>query len=75
MPDGNLHHVIAEFPFDPQYKVDVLKPRLMYCLIHFGQLLFALNKLAVMGLLPTHASDWLANMPVPQTVERSYAAL
>lgn len=53
------------FPRDPTGRLDTLLPRLIYCAIHFGQLLFVLNKLNSMGLLPTHASDWLASLPVP----------
>jgi len=51
------------FPREP--RLDTLLPRLIYCACHFGQLVFVLNKLNSMGLLPTHASDWMASLPVP----------
>ncbi|GBF88021.1 1-acyl-sn-glycerol-3-phosphate acyltransferase [Raphidocelis subcapitata] len=53
------------FPSDPAGRLDTFTPRLIYCAIQFGQLLFVLNKLNSMGLLPTHASDWMASLPVP----------
>ena len=51
-------------PFrDP--RVDTLMPQLLYCLIQCGGLCVALYKLNSMGLLPTHTSDWISQMPVP----------
>jgi hypothetical protein len=32
----------------------------------------ALYKLNAMGLLPTHASDWVSNMKPPTPVEHAY---
>jgi len=65
----------AAFPNDPEGQLDTILPRLLYCLIYFGQFLFALYKLNNMGLLPTHASDWLFGVPPPPVLEHSYAAL
>jgi hypothetical protein len=55
--------------------LDTLLPRLVYCAVHFGQLLFVLNKLNSMGLLPTHASDWMATLPVPPPAVSTVQAL
>lgn len=63
------------FQQDSEGKLDVITPRLLYCLIYCGQLLFVMNKLNNMGLLPTHPSDWLSGMPVPKFMETSYGAL
>lgn len=65
----------AVFPSDAERKLDTFTPRLLYCLINVGQFIFALHKLNAMGLLPTHASDWLSAIAVPQSLEHSYGAL
>jgi hypothetical protein len=62
----------AAFPADPEGKLDTLTPRLLYCLIQAGQLIFVLYKLNNMGLLPTHPSDWLSAAAAPQSIEYSY---
>mmetsp|Transcript_15862 Transcript_15862/g.49847 ORF Transcript_15862/g.49847 Transcript_15862/m.49847 type:complete len:179 (-) Transcript_15862:14-550(-) len=51
--------------------VDVLMPRLLFCLINLGGLLFASYKLNNMGLLPTSSSDWIAGLAAPKTLEFS----
>jgi hypothetical protein len=43
--------------------------------VQVGQLLFVLNKLNSMGLLPTHASDWMSTLPVPPPASVSVQAL
>eukprot|EP00879_Flechtneria_rotunda_P003947 GHRR01004187.1.p1 GENE.GHRR01004187.1~~GHRR01004187.1.p1 ORF type:complete len:173 (+),score=50.91 GHRR01004187.1:209-727(+) len=63
------------FPPDAERKLDTFSPRLLYCVINIGQFIFALYKLNAMGLLPTHASDWLSAVAAPQAVEHSYGAL
>jgi hypothetical protein len=63
------------FPPDPERKLDTLSPRLLFCLIQAGQFGFALHKLNTMGLLPTHASDWLTSVAAPLSVEHAYGAL
>lgn len=65
----------AAFPADPDRKLDTFTPRLLYCLIHLGQFVFGLYKLNAMGLLPTHASDWLSAIAAPKSLEHSYGAL
>jgi len=51
---------------------DVTTPRLMYCAIQLIGLALALRKLNAMGLLPTHASDWLSGLKPPVFYERAY---
>ena len=51
---------------------DVTTPRLMYCGIQLIGLALALRKLNAMGLLPTHASDWLSGLKPPVFYERAY---
>eukprot|EP01025_Chloroclados_australasicus_P042276 TRINITY_DN4499_c0_g1_i1.p2 TRINITY_DN4499_c0_g1~~TRINITY_DN4499_c0_g1_i1.p2 ORF type:complete len:175 (-),score=13.76 TRINITY_DN4499_c0_g1_i1:319-843(-) len=47
--------------------LDVLGPRLLYCLIYGGQVIFGMYKLNGMGLLPTAPADLLSSVaPVPQ---------
>ncbi|KAK9842355.1 hypothetical protein WJX81_008162 [Elliptochloris bilobata] len=52
-------------------KLNILYPRLLYCLIQAGGLAFALWKLNGMGLLPTHASDYVSALAVPRALEFS----
>jgi hypothetical protein len=65
----------AAFPPDPERKLDTFSPRLLFCVIHFGQFLFALHRLNGMGLLPTHASDWLSSVAAPVSIEHAAGAL
>ena len=55
--------------------VDALLPRLLFCAVHCCTLLFALYKLDKMGLLPTHASDWLPSAPPLPQLEMAYSGL
>lgn len=63
------------FPPDPDRKLDTFTPRLLFCLIQLGQVVFGLHKLNTMGLLPTHPSDWLSAVAAPLSMEHSYGAL
>jgi hypothetical protein len=60
------------FKADAEFKLDTLTPRLLYCLVHSGQIVFGLYKLNAMGLLPVHASDWISTMEVPRAMEQSF---
>ena len=51
---------------------DVTVPRIMFCSIQLVGLCLALNKLNAMGLLPTHASDWVSGLAPPRAIERAY---
>ena len=64
------------FPKEEDWpQLDVLLPRLLYCLVHTAQLIFGLYKLNGMGLLPVFPSDWISTMSVPKTMEHAYAAM
>lgn len=52
--------------------VDLTGPRLVFCAIQVLGLGMALYKLNAMGLLPTHASDWLSGMKPPTPIEHAY---
>ncbi len=52
-------------------KLNILFPRILYCLIQGGALAFGLWKLHTMGLLPTHASDFVSSLKVPVSQEFS----
>jgi len=65
----------AAFPRDPDGKVSPVLPRLLYCLVHGGQLALVLHKLSAMGLLPTEPSDWLSWAPAPAPAHVAGGAL
>jgi hypothetical protein len=44
--------------------LDVITPRLLYCLVQVGQLVFGMYKLNGMGLLPVYPSDWISAIKV-----------
>ena len=52
-------------------RVNTTGPRLLYCAIQLSGLGFALYKLANVGLLPTHISDWVSGVQVPKAAEYS----
>ena len=52
-------------------RLNILVPRLLYCLIQAGGLAFGLWKLNTMGLLPTHPSDYVSSLLVPAAQEFS----
>ena len=60
---------------DSDKNVSVAVPRLMFCGIQLIGLYLALNKLNNMGLLPTHASDWVSGMKPPRQLERAYGGV
>ena len=60
---------------DGDKNVSVAVPRLMFCGIQLIGLYLALNKLNNMGLLPTHASDWVSGMNPPRQLERAYGGV
>ncbi|KAK9682903.1 hypothetical protein RND81_10G105500 [Saponaria officinalis] len=52
-------------------KVDLLGPKLVYLALNLVGLGLGVWKLNTLGLLPTHASDWVSSLPPPQDVEYS----
>ncbi|KAF5838952.1 hypothetical protein DUNSADRAFT_1897 [Dunaliella salina] len=64
------------FQKEPEWpQLDVLLPRLLFCLVQGAQIVFGLYKLNNMGLLPVYPSDWISSMKVPETLEHSYPSL
>jgi hypothetical protein len=55
--------------------VDTQLPRLAFVALNCVGLLFALNKLDKMGLLPTHASDWQPSAAPLHALETASAGL
>ncbi|XP_074280441.1 uncharacterized protein LOC141605525 [Silene latifolia] len=52
-------------------KVDLLLPKVVYIALNLVGLGLGVWKLNTLGLLPTHASDWVSSLPPPQDVEYS----
>mmetsp|Transcript_4152 Transcript_4152/g.10383 ORF Transcript_4152/g.10383 Transcript_4152/m.10383 type:complete len:172 (-) Transcript_4152:479-994(-) len=69
LSSGQMFPKEADWP-----QLDVLLPRILYCLIQCGQIIFGLYKLNGMGLLPVYPSDWISSIKVPDTLEHAYAA-
>lgn len=65
MKSGNAFRPI------PGSRVDVITPRLLFCGIHFLGLSFAIYRVNMMGLLPTHVSDWLSLIQAHKVVGTS----
>lgn len=65
----------ASFRSIPGSKVDVLMPRILFCGIHLLGFLFALYRVNLMGLLPTHVSDWLSLIHANRVAETSVSSL
>lgn len=55
-------------------RLNILLPRLLYCVINLGGFIFALWKVNGMGLLPTHASDYVSAMKIPQAQQLAQGA-
>ncbi|KAH9534811.1 hypothetical protein CY35_17G023000 [Sphagnum magellanicum] len=56
-------------------RTDILLPKLLFIAMNFAALGLGLYKLNSLGLLPTHASDWVSSLPPPQAVEFSGGGL
>ncbi|KAM7274848.1 hypothetical protein ACFE04_016714 [Oxalis oulophora] len=59
--------------FDPykDSKVDLLGPKLLFIALNLGGLALGVWKLNTLGLLPTHASDWVSSLSPAPEVEYS----
>jgi hypothetical protein len=70
-------HLLARAVFvpDPERKLNVTIPRLVYCLIHAAALAFALYRIHLMGLLPTSMADWVWALQAPIPTEHAVAGL
>lgn len=67
--------VPAVFPPDPEGEVDTLIPRLIYCAINLAGLAFAIYRINLMGLIPTHLTDWAGTLTAPVVSHRAVAQL
>ncbi|XP_052208895.1 uncharacterized protein LOC127812524 isoform X2 [Diospyros lotus] len=56
-------------------KLDLLGTRLLFIALNLGGLALGVWKLNTLGLLPTHASDWVSSLPPAQVVEYSGGGL
>ncbi|XP_042513564.1 ER membrane protein complex subunit 4-like [Macadamia integrifolia] len=56
-------------------KVDTLTPKLLFIALNLGGLALGVWKLNTLGLLPTHASDWVSSLLPAQEVEYSGGGL
>lgn len=65
----------AMFQPDREGKLNTLLPRLIYCGIHGAALLFALYRVHLMGLLPTHLSDWVSSIRIAEPTTRAIPSL
>ncbi|KAI4313122.1 hypothetical protein L6164_026129 [Bauhinia variegata] len=52
-------------------RVELLGPKLLFIALNLGGLALGVWKLNTLGLLPTHASDWVSSLPPAQDVEYS----
>eukprot|EP00262_Sarcandra_glabra_P010604 TRINITY_DN25901_c0_g1_i1.p1 TRINITY_DN25901_c0_g1~~TRINITY_DN25901_c0_g1_i1.p1 ORF type:complete len:177 (+),score=33.62 TRINITY_DN25901_c0_g1_i1:98-628(+) len=52
-------------------RVDILAPKLLFIALNLAGLTLGVWKLNTLGLLPTHASDWVSSLPPAQEVEYS----
>ncbi len=59
----------AAIPQDQTGQLELLKPRLVFSAIQIAGLVFALNKLQGMGLLPTNPSDYVSFLKAPVASE------
>jgi hypothetical protein len=63
------------FPADLDPELNTTMPRITFCLVHSLGLAFAVWKIAGMGLLPTHLSDWVSSMRSPVVLEHAVGNL
>lgn len=52
-------------------KVDLVGPKLLFIALNLGGMLLGVWKLNTLGLLPTHASDWVSSLSPAHEVEFS----
>ncbi|KAK4572584.1 hypothetical protein RGQ29_030844 [Quercus rubra] len=74
--DHQVHSSNSNFGsavFEPykDSKVELLGPKLLFIALNLGGLALGVWKLNTLGLLPTHASDWVSSLPPAQEVEYS----
>nr|KJB65831.1 hypothetical protein B456_010G120200 [Gossypium raimondii] len=69
---GSTVHLFS-IVFEPykDNKVELLGPKLLFIALNLGGLALGVWKLNTLGLLPTHASDWVSSLSPAQEVEYS----
>ena len=60
---------------DGDERANVAPARMMFVLVQLAGLLLALRKLNTMGLLPSHASDWVGGWKPPRSLERAFGGI
>ncbi|KAA3477752.1 ER membrane protein complex subunit 4-like [Gossypium australe] len=68
---SKFHFDFAVFEPYKDNKVDLLGPKLLFIALNLGGLALGVWKLNTLGLLPTHASDWVSSLSPAQEVEYS----
>jgi len=71
MPLAAIANVAKALPRDEDGELSVLLPRATFVAIQAAQFGFAMYKLNSMGLLPTHASDWVSTLQAPAVVQHA----
>ncbi|KAF9681334.1 hypothetical protein SADUNF_Sadunf06G0215200 [Salix dunnii] len=71
-PIGALQGVGKVFEPYKDSKVDLLVPKLVFIALNLGGLALGIWKLNTLGLLPTHASDWVSSLPPAKDQEPYY---
>ncbi|URE16252.1 Transmembrane protein 85 [Musa troglodytarum] len=63
--DENVFFCTSLSIFEPykDSKVDILAPKLLFIALNLAALALGVWKLNTLGLLPTHASDWVSSLP------------
>ncbi|CAL9172652.1 unnamed protein product [Musa hybrid cultivar] len=56
-------------------RVDTLAPKLLFIALNLAGLVLGIWKLNTLGLLPTHASDWVSSLPPASEVEYASGGL
>eukprot|EP00891_Asterochloris_glomerata_P001088 jgi/Astpho2/1088/e_gw1.00019.17.1_t len=74
-PLQSILKVTEAIPADPEGQLDTLQPRILFIAIQLVALSFGFYKLASMGLLPTHPSDFVSAMSMPSIREWSSKGL
>lgn len=74
-PLSAMLRVREAFPEDPEGKLSVTLPRLVYSGCQLLGVAFALYKINGMGLFPTHLSDWVSSIRAPMWTEHAVSSV
>lgn len=70
-PISGIRAISSAFEAFRDPRVDTATPKLIFFLVNMAGLGIGLAKLNALGLLPTHASDWVSSLPPRQVLEFS----